>query len=171
MATSYGTRRESTDADADMIALDAWRTLTIKQALERIATAWSEVSSQTVNSAWKIICPKYVHNFNGFGEGLEGVREEIVHLAARAGFEDVDYDSVSEVLASRNEALSNEEMIQLYEEYMQEERSGDDPDGLGADDVDVPASRRHVATHRGKRDKHGTGLQSQNAAGARYRSI
>lgn len=44
------------------------------------------------------------------------------HLAVKASFEEVIDDNVSEVLASYNEALSNEELPLLYEECIKEER-------------------------------------------------
>ncbi|XP_018600856.2 tigger transposable element-derived protein 1-like [Scleropages formosus] len=123
-------------ADANVTAMDIWRNFTIKQAIETIFTAWSMISKHTMNSAWKNLCPKYVHGFKGFEDDLKCVRKEIVLLAMKAGFEDVDDENVSELLASHNEILSNEELLQLDEERLKEERSDDGGDGNDDDDDD-----------------------------------
>ncbi|XP_060124428.1 tigger transposable element-derived protein 1-like isoform X1 [Zootoca vivipara] len=95
---------------------DIWKEFNIRKAVDFIATAWSMVTKETLNAAWKSLCPKYVGDHRALAKELPAAHKTIVALAAQAGFEGVDEEDVREVLASHTERLTNEELIQLDEQ-------------------------------------------------------
>nr|XP_028576556.1 tigger transposable element-derived protein 1-like isoform X1 [Podarcis muralis] len=96
--------------------VDIWKEFNIRKAVDFIATAWSMVTKETLNAAWKSLCPKYVRDHRALAKELPAAHKTIVDLAAQAGFEGVDEEDVREALASRTERLTNEELIQLDEQ-------------------------------------------------------
>ncbi|GCC17627.1 hypothetical protein chiPu_0021562 [Chiloscyllium punctatum] len=65
------------------------------------------------NGIWRNLCPEAVNNFKDFKPTT--INKATVPLAKEAGFVEVDKDAVEEILASRDQELT-EELMQLQEE-------------------------------------------------------
>ncbi|MPD05921.1 hypothetical protein E2C01_101693 [Portunus trituberculatus] len=71
--------------------------------------------------AWKKVLPECVHDLPGFLEdNISVIRNDIVNLCHRAGF-----DEVQDLLESHAEPLSNDELIELDKALQETEQEGD----------------------------------------------
>ena len=107
--------------DKDKLSIkEFWRTYNIKMALENIKDSWVEVSVSTMNAVWKKVWPECVHNFTGFAD-VPLITSQIVDLAQEAGFEEVDEEDVDDLLESHAEPFSNEDLMELEQQWALEE--------------------------------------------------
>ena len=107
--------------DKDKLSIkEFWRTYNIKMALENIEDSWAEASASTMNAVWKKVWPECVHNFTGFAD-VPLITSQIVDLAQEAGFEEVDEEDVDDLLESHAEPLSNEDLMELEQQWALEE--------------------------------------------------
>ena len=66
--------------------------------------------------------PEAVIEFRGFTEvEVSEARQQIVDMALKVGFEEVDEDDVEDLLLSHREELSNEDLVALEEEHIRVE--------------------------------------------------
>ncbi|XP_066970840.1 tigger transposable element-derived protein 1-like [Macrobrachium rosenbergii] len=98
-----------------------WKSYNILEAVRNIAGAWDEVKQTNMNGAWKKLCPQFVNNFIGFEEleTHESVTNSIVGISKELRLE-MDADDVNELLASHEEELSEEDLIQLERQMIEE---------------------------------------------------
>nr|XP_042711711.1 tigger transposable element-derived protein 1-like [Chrysemys picta bellii] len=94
--------------------------------------AWKMVTSQCRNGVWHHAWLDAVHSFLGF-DAIPALEQEIVKLAKDVGLAEVE-DDVQELLDSHNEQLTNEELIELDQQWLSEESKADDDDDVGQDD-------------------------------------
>ncbi|XP_053640875.1 tigger transposable element-derived protein 1 [Cherax quadricarinatus] len=93
-----------------------WRTFNIMDAISNIDKSWKDLTVATMNIGWKQLWPECVNDFHDFQEALPDICRDIVTLARRAGFDEVDDDDVTELLESHGETLTKEELVQLEDE-------------------------------------------------------
>ncbi|MPC95023.1 Tigger transposable element-derived protein 1 [Portunus trituberculatus] len=75
------------------------------------------------NKVW----PECAHDFPGFTEDdIGAIRNDIVNLCHRGGFNKVDDDDVQDLLESHAEPLSNDELIKLDKVSQEAEKEGDE---------------------------------------------
>lgn len=102
----------------DMLTVkDVWKKYNIKVAVEHIATAWDEVMGKTMNGAWGKLVPDAVPDDDFGSKLLKGIVDDIVLLAAKAGFDEVDNVNVHKLLESHGkQEVTNEELMQGEED-------------------------------------------------------
>ncbi|MPC81563.1 Tigger transposable element-derived protein 1 [Portunus trituberculatus] len=80
-----------------------------------------------MNLAWNKVWPECVHDFPGFTEDdIGAIRNDIVNLCHRAGFDEIEDDDVHDLLESHAEPLSNDELIELDKASQEAEKEGDE---------------------------------------------
>uniref|UniRef100_A0A8C9R0F3 HTH CENPB-type domain-containing protein n=1 Tax=Scleropages formosus TaxID=113540 RepID=A0A8C9R0F3_SCLFO len=99
------------DSNSNLTIKELWKNYNMKIAIENIATAWEKIPEETMNAVWMKLLPEFVHDVKGFESVEKTIKEDIVKLAYRAGFEQVHTEDVEEVLDSHTEELTNEELI------------------------------------------------------------
>ncbi|KAM9191847.1 tigger transposable element-derived protein 1-like [Dugong dugon] len=123
---------ETTDGDDKATIREFWRNYDIMDAVDNIAVAWEELKPATMNSVWKKIWPECVQ-FQSFSQtdNITRLQQNIVTLAKNVTFEKVVEADVGQLLQSHEEDLSNEELMQLEQEWAAgEEESEDAPPAL-----------------------------------------
>lgn len=85
----------------------------IKNALHAIDAAWSEISSSTMQNAWKRLLPYSVLNDNGIDDSLEICNSETVDLMHQAGFENIEARDIDEFLSTNDDEMTNDELLQI----------------------------------------------------------
>ncbi|MPC76895.1 hypothetical protein E2C01_071330 [Portunus trituberculatus] len=90
----------------------------------------------TTNLSWNKVWPECRHDFpGGFAEDNIGViRNDIVNLCHRAGFDEVDVQDLLEIHA---ESLSNYELIKLDKASQEAEKEGDEEEPVRGLDIKI----------------------------------
>ncbi|KAH1169657.1 hypothetical protein KIL84_000642 [Mauremys mutica] len=97
----------------------------ILNSVENIGVSWEEVTLQCMNGVWCHAWPDAVHSFMGF-DAIPGLEQEIVKLAKDVSFKEVEEEDIQELLESHVEQLTNEELIELDQQWISEENKDDD---------------------------------------------
>lgn len=107
-----------------------WKSFNILKAINIISESWEEVKPSCMNGVWRKIWPECVHKKKDDSSSLEvdddeanTICHEIANLAKEANFEGMDEVDINELLASHNQEMSNEELMQLDLEIANEEDS------------------------------------------------
>lgn len=106
---------EGTDGEDKPTIKEYWRSYNILHAIKNIEKAWSEVTEKCLNSVWGKLWPDCVRNFKGFEDSTltADVRDDIISIAKKVGFDDLDTADIDEVLNADIEEFNNEELRQL----------------------------------------------------------
>lgn len=117
---------EATDGEDTAVIREFWRSYSILDAVDNIAIAWEALRPATMNSMWKKIWPQCVQ-FQSVSQtdNIARLQQNIVTLARNVAFEEIVEADVDQLLRSHEEALSNEELMQLEWEPEGEEGSED----------------------------------------------
>ncbi|KAK8728269.1 hypothetical protein OTU49_009206, partial [Cherax quadricarinatus] len=99
-----------------------WESFGIMNAIGNICDSWNEITSETMNSVWKILWPDCIH---GFKETAQGILQNIVNFARDVGFEDFDETDVVELSDSDGENLSDDD-DELVKLELKQATSGED---------------------------------------------
>ncbi|CAM2116519.1 unnamed protein product [Caretta caretta] len=89
-------------------------------AVKNIGEAWNEVQQSNMNGVWKMFCPDFVSDFQGFTDTVEEVTQVVVEIGKELKL-DIAPEDVDELLASHCEELTNEDLIELEKQKMTEE--------------------------------------------------
>ena len=105
-----------------------WKNFTLKNAIENIDDAWTQVPQTAMNGVWKKVWPQCVTTTPAdLNKSIDDEVNEMVQLAHHGGFSDVSTEDIQEVLQSRDEPLTNAELIENYEENTQKMRRDHQP--------------------------------------------
>ena len=105
-----------------------WKKFTLKDAIENIEDACTQVPQTAMNGVWKKVWPQCVTTTPAYlNKSINDEVNEMVQLAHHEGFSDVSTEDIQEVLQSYNEPLKNAELIENYEENTQEMRRDHQP--------------------------------------------
>lgn len=117
---------EATDGEDTATIREFWRNYNILDAVDNIAIAWEALRPATMNSVWKKIWPQCVQ-FQNFSQtdSIAQLQKNIMTLAKTLAFEELVEADVDQLLQSHEDALSNEELMQLEQEPAGEEESED----------------------------------------------
>ncbi|XP_054566303.1 tigger transposable element-derived protein 1 isoform X1 [Eptesicus fuscus] len=117
---------EATDGEDTATIREFWRNYNILDAVDNIAIAWEALRPATMNSVWKKIWPQCVQ-FQNFSQtdNIAQLQKNIMTLAKTLAFEELVEADVDQLLQSHEDALSNEELMQLEQEPAGEEESED----------------------------------------------
>ncbi|KFD61368.1 hypothetical protein M514_26423 [Trichuris suis] len=91
-----------------------WKNYDIRLAIANIGDAVNRLTVSVRNGVWKKLCPEAVGRSEGFEPS--SLNPQIVELAREAGFMEVDEEDIEEVLASHEEDVTEEELLQLQDE-------------------------------------------------------
>ncbi|KFD64279.1 hypothetical protein M514_23563 [Trichuris suis] len=91
-----------------------WKNYDIRLAITNIGDAVNRLTVSMRNGVWKKLCPEAVGRSEGFE--ASSLNPQIVELAREAGFMEVDEEDIEEVLASHEEDVTKEELLQLQDE-------------------------------------------------------
>ncbi|CAM4463223.1 unnamed protein product [Lepidochelys kempii] len=115
-----------------------WKSYNILNGMENMDASWEEVTSQCMNGVWHHAWPDAVHSFLGF-DAIPALEQEIVKLVKDVSLAEVEGDDVQELLEYNGEQLTNEELIELDQQWLSEESKANDDDDVGQDDKESPA--------------------------------
>ena len=111
---------KATDGPDAKTLKEWWRSYNIYEAVKNIADAWDEVKESNMNGVWRKLCPQFVNDFQGFEETLEAVTHKLVALGNELDL-DLEVDDVNELLESHGEELTNEDLLELESQLIEEE--------------------------------------------------
>ena len=97
-----------------------WKKYNIKDAITNIDHAWNEVTTTTMNRAWKNLWPDCVKGSEDI-DHIDVCNSETIELVHTVGFEGVAVHDIHELLESHDEELGNEELLQLEHQSFVEE--------------------------------------------------
>lgn len=110
-----------------------WQTFSIKTAIDVIGEAWTEVSEQVMNEAWRILWPDVIKDSQDLtlDENIKNVGLSIVDLAKSVGFTNVEEKNVQDLLDSHGAGMNNEDLPQLGTKHDNEgDESGSEADSV-----------------------------------------
>ena len=96
-----------------------WGSFIILKGINNINAAWEEVSVNYSNGVWRHLLPYFMHDFTGF-EPVENTVEVISRLAQEVGLDEVTAESVTEMLYSHGQQISNEDLEEVAKEMSQQ---------------------------------------------------
>ncbi|XP_046392259.1 tigger transposable element-derived protein 1-like [Ischnura elegans] len=115
----------ATEDESGITLREFWKAYNIKNAIENIAHAWNEVRESTLDKAWRKVLPEQIVGFEGFEDSAEAINDEIVKIGRDLGLE-ISGDDVEELLASHEEELSTEDLLQLeHQKSLEGEDAGE----------------------------------------------
>lgn len=91
-----------------------WEDFNIYQAAQNIASSWSKITQTNMNKAWNNLYPRFVSNSN-IEQNPEEVIDEIVEMGRNLQF-DINKRDIIDLLKSRAEELTTNDLIQLQEQ-------------------------------------------------------
>ncbi|XP_036407883.1 tigger transposable element-derived protein 1-like [Megalops cyprinoides] len=106
-----------------------WKSYNILDAVKNIATSWKEIKQSKLNGVWWNLCPEFVTDLHGLTDTVEDVTENVVRMAGQLQLE-VTAEDVTQLLASHSQELSDEDLLQLEQQRLEEEektRTHDSP--------------------------------------------
>ncbi|XP_064087452.1 tigger transposable element-derived protein 1-like [Macrobrachium nipponense] len=138
---------EAIGRNKELTFKEFWKSYNILEAVKNIAGAWDEVQQTSMNGAWKRLCPQFVNDFIGFEEfktlELQSVTNKIIGISKELHLE-IDAEDVNELLESHGEELSEEDLIQLEKQVIEEEEEAPVPDPLSLSDKGLSEAFFHI---------------------------
>ncbi|XP_062966172.1 tigger transposable element-derived protein 1 [Cynocephalus volans] len=123
---------EALKANKEITMMDYWKSVTIRNVMDYVDTAWDSIKQATINNCWKNVWPDCVENFEGFEGVTENIKNSvrnILHIARQIsgeGFEDMKEEDVEEILAEKTVEPTNEELDEMAKQGV---GVSDDEDG------------------------------------------
>ncbi|KAK9719066.1 DDE superfamily endonuclease [Popillia japonica] len=130
------------DSGEGITLREFWKNYNILDAIKNIGTAWNEVKQTKMNAVWKKLCPGMVQRSTDRGkqtmadtvveltQELQQTTETCVQLARKLDME-ADNADFKELILSRDEEFTNDDLIQL-EAFRQSEENTTMPPTLDA---------------------------------------
>ncbi|CAM2115833.1 unnamed protein product [Caretta caretta] len=66
-----------------------------------------------MNGAWGKLWPEYANDLKGFKDVVPPMKKDILGLAKKVGFDEVEEADITQLLQSHREELTNEDLMQL----------------------------------------------------------
>ncbi|MEE6460213.1 hypothetical protein FKM82_000895 [Ascaphus truei] len=129
----------ATDVEGGPTLKEFWKGYNILHAVRNIGEAWNEVKQSNLNGVWCNFCPDFVSDVQGLTETVAEVTETVVQMARDLNLE-VETEDIEELLASRSNELSNEDLMQLEGQKIAEEQAHQSAD------VAQPQPRKSLST-------------------------
>lgn len=122
LRTTFAQAIAAMDADPELSLHDFWKEYNILKCIKNIAAAWETVTEKCMNGIWKNCVKRYVNDFAGFesDDELDVIRGKIVTLAKDLSLE-CEVEDIEELLDQESGELTNEELIALEKERVEEE--------------------------------------------------
>ena len=89
-----------------------WKTFTIKDAVDMISEAWNGLSSQNMKGVWSKLWPELRSNEHSVTDTPK-CYEEIIELSQQVGLENVTVENINEYIATHDESITNDELLQI----------------------------------------------------------
>jgi len=107
---------------------EIWKKFDVMKAIEIISDSWDEVKPSCMNGVWRKVWTECVHKkredcATEEGNHTSAVRLDIVNLARESNFEGMEEEDINELLASHNDEINNEDLMDLDLEYAYKENS------------------------------------------------
>ncbi|XP_046538005.1 tigger transposable element-derived protein 1 [Equus quagga] len=115
----YSKALEALKANKETTMMDYWKSVTIRNVIDYVGTAWDSIKQATINNCWKSVWPDCVENFEGFESVTESIKnsvKNIMHIARQIsgeGFDDMKEDDVEEILAEKAVEPTNEDLDEM----------------------------------------------------------
>lgn len=122
-----------TTGDEAMTLAEFWKAFNIKNCIENVKEAWSEVTSSNLRAAWQRIIPNCANGFKGFKDEVNRVINDITKLGIDLGLTEIEKGDVQDLLQSHDKELDDEDLIDL-----ERERAYDDQMDDNDEQIDVP---------------------------------
>ncbi|KFD66832.1 hypothetical protein M514_20976 [Trichuris suis] len=89
-----------------------WKKYNIRDAIDNVYQAWQKVSGSNMRSAWKLLFPDQEDSCRHECAQVEGITEEITKVGlSKLSLENLNAEVVKEVLESKLEELTNEDLL------------------------------------------------------------
>ncbi|XP_007083430.1 tigger transposable element-derived protein 1-like [Panthera tigris] len=128
----YSKGFQALESNKETTMMDYWKSVTIRNVIDYVGTAWGSIKQATINSCWKNVWPDCVQNFEGFegvAESIKNSVENIMHIARQIsgeGFDDMKEEDVEEILAEKAVEPTNEDLDEMAKQGI---GVGSDEDG------------------------------------------
>ncbi|XP_005608612.2 tigger transposable element-derived protein 1 [Equus przewalskii] len=115
----YSKALEALKANKETTMMDYWKSVTIRNVIDYVGTAWDSIKQATINNCWKSVWPDCVENFEGFESVTESIKnsvKNIMHIARQIsgeGFDDMKEEDVEEILAEKAVEPTNEDLDEM----------------------------------------------------------
>ncbi|CAM2111973.1 unnamed protein product [Caretta caretta] len=102
-----------TDGEGKPMIQQFWCDYNIRKCIVNIGESWAEVTEACMNGVWGKLWPDCVDDFKGFKDVVPAMKKDILSLAKKTGFAEVEKARVTQLLQSHGEELTNEDLMQL----------------------------------------------------------
>lgn len=115
----YSKAFEALDANEETTMMDYWNSVTIRNVIDYISTAWDSIRQATINNCWANVWPDCVKSFEGFEGVRENIKnsvENIMHIAQQIsgeGFRDMREGDVEDILAEMAVEPTNKDLDEI----------------------------------------------------------
>ncbi|XP_047724566.1 tigger transposable element-derived protein 1-like [Prionailurus viverrinus] len=115
----YSKAFEALDANEETTMMDYWNSVTIRNVIDYISTAWDSIRQATINNCWANVWPDCVKTFEGFEGVRENIKnsvENIMHIAQQIsgeGFRDMREGDVEDILAEMAVEPTNKDLDEI----------------------------------------------------------
>ena len=115
----YSKAFEALDANEETTMMDYWNSVTIRNVIDYISTAWDSIRQATINNCWANVWPDCVKTFEGFEGVRESIKnsvENIMHIAQQIsgeGFRDMREGDVEDILAEMAVEPTNKDLDEI----------------------------------------------------------
>lgn len=134
----------ATEDESGLTLREFWKAYNVKNAIENIVHGWNEIRVSTLQKAWKKVLPDQIVGFEGFDDTAEAINNDIVKIARDLGLE-VSGDDVEELLASHEEELSTEDLLQLEQrKSLEDEDAGEVAAVKQLTSKDISEALKHI---------------------------
>lgn len=128
----YSKAFEALNANEETTMMDYWKSVTIRNVIDYISTAWDSIKQATINNCWGNVwpdCVKIFEGFEGVTENITSSVKNIMHIAQQIsgeGFSDMKEGDVEEILAEVAVEPTNKDLDEMAK---QGNGVSDDEDG------------------------------------------
>lgn len=102
-----------TDGEGRQSMREWWKSYNIMKAIHNIEEAWKEVKKSCMNGVWRNLWPDVVEAPRTIVQMQRQVLEDIAAMIEGSELEDVAVEDLVELVATHDDPLSNEDLIEL----------------------------------------------------------
>ncbi|XP_074854943.1 tigger transposable element-derived protein 1 [Carettochelys insculpta] len=102
-----------TDGEGKPTIRQFWHDYNILKCINNIGESWAEVTQTCMNGVWGKLWPECVSDIKGFKDVVPDIKKDILGLAKKVGFDEVEEADITQLLQSHKEELTNEDLMQL----------------------------------------------------------
>lgn len=134
MKELYSKACETLAANEEATMIDYWRSVTLRNVIDYVGTAWDNIKQAIINNCWENVWPDCVKTFEGFEgvtENIKNTVKNIMHSAQQIsgeGFNDMKEEDVEEILAEKAVEPTNKDLNEMAKHGIRVSNESQDSD-------------------------------------------